>query len=467
MSAARSAIGVALSLLALGISGASCGSSPSRPDAPGTKLTDAQLDDPQACSTCHPDHVREWSGSMHAYASDDPLFLAMNRRMQRETKGAAAGLCVQCHAPLALRTGATKDGLNLDALPKALKGVNCIFCHTAEPGPGQENNPLRSTGDGVLLGGIANPVPNAAHAAKYSIFHDREAPEGQASIVCGTCHDIVTPGGAHIERTFQEWTESIYALGDLRRKDTPVLACGQCHMPSRIGVAAQAPNVFLRRVHDHKMAAVDVALTPFPEMDAQREEAQRQIDLAAVAKLCVAPSSDGASLSARVTLSNLFVGHGFPSGSSQDRRAWIELVAYAGSAPVLRSGTFAATDPITDEGDPSLFLLRDRLQAEGGRETRMFWEAIGFTSKQLMPMAVTDPGAKGFDRSLSNDYVLPLGADRITTALHVRPVDVDLLDDLAASGDLTDPALRAKIPTYSVAGADLAWTASRGFGCVP
>src|SRR5688500_7999428 len=43
-----------------------------------------QLKDPDTCKTCHEKHYREWSGSMHAYASDDPLFLAMNERGQRQ-----------------------------------------------------------------------------------------------------------------------------------------------------------------------------------------------------------------------------------------------------------------------------------------------------------------------------------------------------------------------------------------------
>ena len=60
---------------------AACGGEP-------TYLTREELLDPQACQKCHPDHFTDWSGSMHAYASDDPLFVAMNRRGQRETGGA-------------------------------------------------------------------------------------------------------------------------------------------------------------------------------------------------------------------------------------------------------------------------------------------------------------------------------------------------------------------------------------------
>src|SRR5687768_1766164 len=72
-------------------------------------LTRAQLLDPASCKSCHPKHYREWRSSMHAYAADDPVFLAMNKRGQRETEGALGDFCVGCHAPMAVREGETSD----------------------------------------------------------------------------------------------------------------------------------------------------------------------------------------------------------------------------------------------------------------------------------------------------------------------------------------------------------------------
>jgi hypothetical protein len=53
------------------------------------RLTTAELKDPSTCQTCHPAQFAQWSRSMHAYASDDPVFIAMNKRGQRETGGGA------------------------------------------------------------------------------------------------------------------------------------------------------------------------------------------------------------------------------------------------------------------------------------------------------------------------------------------------------------------------------------------
>ena len=83
-------------------------------------LTRAQLLDPQACAGCHQEQFTDWAGSMHAYSSNDPVMRAMNARGQRETNGQLGTFCVNCHAPMAVREGATKDGLNLDSVPAKL-----------------------------------------------------------------------------------------------------------------------------------------------------------------------------------------------------------------------------------------------------------------------------------------------------------------------------------------------------------
>src|SRR5437879_3477013 len=185
----------ACAAMVLGTTG--CSQSP----PPSGTLTRADLIEPAACAGCHQDHYEEWAGSMHAYAAEDPVFLAMNRRGQRETKGALGTFCVNCHAPLAVRAGATKDGLNLDQLPRNMKGVTCYFCHSIESIDGTHNNPLRLSGDGVMRASIADPFEKGTfHGSAYSPLLDRDRAGSAAA--CGSCHDIVTPHAAPIERTF-------------------------------------------------------------------------------------------------------------------------------------------------------------------------------------------------------------------------------------------------------------------------
>src|SRR5258708_18031752 len=108
----------------------------------GPTYTRERLMDPNTCKECHADHFTEWSGSMHAYSSTDPIFRAMNERGQKETSGALGDFCVNCHAPLAVREKATTDGTNLDTVPASLQGVTCYFCHQVTDVTGTHNNPL-------------------------------------------------------------------------------------------------------------------------------------------------------------------------------------------------------------------------------------------------------------------------------------------------------------------------------------
>ena len=427
-----------------------CGQDKAQDPAP--KLTREELQNPQSCAGCHPDHFREWSGSMHAYAGVDPVFLALNKRMQRETNGALGTFCVQCHAPLAVRTGATKDGLNLSQLDPKLLGVNCFFCHNAEFIGGElHNNPLKLADDGVMRGGFTNPVPNTAHEAQYSNSIDQHS--DASSIFCGSCHDIVNPQSSHIERTFDEWKKSHLAVEDRK-------SCSGCHMPERTGLAAQAPGVLVRKVHDHSMPGVDLALTAFPERDPQRAGVQKLLDDAISAKLCV--TADAAGVHVDVTLRSEKVGHAFPSGSAQDRRAWVELEGTRGGAVAFTSGQIPERKSVSSSADAQILLLRDYHYDADDHETELFWKTARFKSVQL-PVAASTRSPEA-NRSVVHAYTFPgTLPEKVTMRVKIRPLDFDLLEELVSSGDL-DPGVAALVPTVTLAPTQLTWVP--GASCV-
>jgi hypothetical protein len=439
----------------LAVTAAACGGESAPPEP---KLTEAELMDPASCQKCHPDHHREWSGSMHAYAGDDPVFLAMNARAQRETNGAVGSFCVKCHAPVALATGATTDGTNLASLPAHLRGVTCYFCHSVTDVTGTHDAPLTLAKDKVLRGGIKDPVANEGHASTYSPLHDREDPKSAS--LCGSCHDIITPLGTHLERTYAEWKDTLFSKAPLE------LTCGQCHMDGRKGLAAQSPGTGLRKVHAHTFPGVDTALTPWPEQDAQKQAVQVSLDATLQAALCVKGAAGAATL--QVVLDNVGAGHAWPSGATQDRRAWVEVIAYANGQPVYQSGVVPDGTSVTKLNDPDLWLVRDCLLDDNGKEVHMFWEAASYDSNQLpgpITNMQTDPNyylthvMRTYPRPTSTPSVIGTMPDRVTMRVRLMPMGLDVLDDLVASGDL-DPAIKAKMPVYTLAGTDLEWTAA-------
>lgn len=388
---------------------------------------------------------------MHAYAAADPVFRAMNARGQRETSGALGDFCVGCHAPLAVRMGLTTDGLDLDRVPAHLQGVTCAFCHTVEAVRGTHNAPLVLAGDGVMRGGIRDPLPSAPHGAAWSPLHDRN--DRRSADLCGSCHDIVTPAGVHLERTYAEWKASQYASDDPALQNT----CGACHMPGRDAPAADVPGAPIRRVHDHSMPGVDVTLTPFPDAERQRALVQRDLDTLLVAELCVLPARGGAD--AELYLENVAAGHSVPSGAAQDRRMWVELVAFANGEPFYRSGVVGDGEPVAHLDDPDLWLLRDRTFGPDGDPVHMFWEVARVESDLLPAPTGAEPGEPGYvNVHVPRRYrIVGETPDRITVRVRVRPIGLEILDDLIASGDL-DPALRDRIPTFTLAGTVLEWT---------
>lgn len=432
------------------------GACASPPPEPAPSLTRDELLDPQSCARCHPDTFREWSGSMHAYAGEDPVFVAMNQRAQRETNGRLGDFCVKCHAPMALREGLTTDGLNLASLPAKYRGVTCFFCHTADEVEGTHNNPVRLAGDLVMRGGIDAPAANGAHRSGYSALHDRRTT--RSSELCGSCHDIVSPAGAHIERTYLEWRESVFS------KAPGGSTCGQCHMPQgpkQEPVAVEGPA---RWRHSHAFPGVDVALHPFPEREAQAKLIQESLDTTLQTGLCV--QALGTASRVQVIIDNVGAGHGFPSGATPDRRAWVEVEARAGEAVVYSSGTVAPGRDVVTLDDPDLWLLRDCLFDPAGGLAHHLWEAADRESNTLPPALTLDPSDPRFYQThLFKDYPGPgrrmsAQPDRVRVKVHLQPIGFDILDDLVASGDLA-PAVREAMVRHEVgANTTLEWTAA-------
>jgi hypothetical protein len=428
------------------------------PPAPAKTLTHDQLLDPQSCQECHGDHYAEWSGSMHAYAGVDPLFVAMNKRAQRETNGAIGDLCVKCHAPMAVRTGATKDGTNLDSVDPKLKGVTCYFCHTTQSVDGANDDPLTLATDDVMRAAIGNPVTTGAHASAYSPIHDRDRPE--SSTLCGACHDVTIPSGVAIEQTLVEWQGSLFA------HDVPgqLLTCSGCHMQGKDGLAANLPDVPQRRVFDHSVPAVDTALIDFPNAAAQAQAVQANLDPALVAKLCVQPPAQGDTV--QVTLDAAFVGHQWPSGAVHDRRAWVELVAKQNGNVVYQSGVVPAGSSIDALVDPDKWVLGEQLFDASQKPVLLMWQAATTKNAALSVAVTNDPNDPRYYHATTRSYPVPPGTDTIDVRVHMVPVSVEVVQDLIASGDL-DPSYATKVPVLTLAGTTLEWTSAKGFGCVP
>jgi hypothetical protein len=446
-------IAPALCLLLLACDGAS--------STPPQTLTREELMDPETCKGCHPTHYREWKASMHAYAAEDPVFLAMNELGQRETDGGLGDFCVQCHAPMAVREGATTDGRNLDEVPDHLKGVTCYFCHNVESVDGDHNAQLTLANDTTMRGAIEGAVRPSAHGVSFSRFMDRNNPE--SSRMCGACHDIVNDNGVHLERTFAEYEASIFGAYD----ESSFMSCTGCHMDSRRDVAAvdKDSDVGLRTVHSHLFPGVDVALTAWPDREAYQRAVECELaDSAFFFEEGFAFDGTG-GISVQVDTN---AGHNMPSGSAQDRRLWVELTAFDEFDQVLCTNgavpddeaVVTFDDPRRCNGNPGIGPFRDTNFDAEGAETHMFWRPApsdewpdGFQNYTLRPLQ-----QDGSDHTRTVTFDVPLDETflpppRLRLRLRIRAMDYDVLEELVEN-DLLDESIPGEIPTFTVPGGD-------------
>ena len=409
--------------------------------------------DPTRCQGCHPEQYREWSASMHAYASVDPVFRAMNAKGQRETEGALGDFCVQCHAPLALRLGATQDGLNLDDLPEYLGGITCAFCHQVDAVEGTHNNPLRWTDDGVMRGGVRDSIPTTAHSSQHHPLFDRD--DLRSSSLCGACHDIVTQNNIHLERGFLEWRESLFNDTNPRRRNT----CNDCHMPSRLGAIAEGGPE--RRRHSHLSPGVDVALIDFPHREVLTEAVKGELRGLLLSEVCVILGVGGGA-EVELYLENLAAGHRVPSGAALDRRFWVEItVSDAEGTPLFQSGVVDSSTPVSYqlERDPQLWILRDTAYDVEGEVTHDFWRIDRVERATLPAPTILLPT----DSRYEEPHILHryrFGSERpvahVSIRVWARPIGLEVLQSLVESGDLS-PEIIDQSPTFELTGAAREW----------
>jgi hypothetical protein len=428
------------------------------------RLSIAELQNPETCKTCHPTHYAEWASSMHAYASSDPVFLAMNKRGQRETNGTLGKFCIQCHAPMAVRNNLTTDGLNIESLPKAVQGVTCYFCHNAT-GAGSDhfNANVTLANDDVMRGSIKDAVDPGVHGVAYNEGHNNL--RMASSQLCGSCHDVVNDKGAPIEQTFAEYKASYFNIEKTGNKGGDT--CQGCHMRADRyqTTIAQVPSLNLpkRDRHEHRWPAVDVALTDFPDREVHRRATDCALseDGAFIFELL----NDGAGgFDIAIETS---AGHAQPSGVAQDRRFWLEAVAYDANDKVLwQSGVIGDGEveeyPLDDpRHDPQLCIFRNVWEDERGDEVHMFWDAAKLreNDSRVLPFGV-DPLANHVARCT---YRAPgrVQPARLTLRLRMRPVSITVLQDLVDSGDL-DPKVIAEMPTFTLHSSDIEWKPSDG-----
>jgi hypothetical protein len=398
------------------------------------------------CISCHPNHVREWSMSNHAYAIADPVFNAMIQLGQKQTEGRLGQFCVQCHTPSGLAQGQTAvtqdpDGSytqRLEDLDTASRrGVSCDICHSVTAVNDPRNARMVFTPDGTMRATIRDPADTPAHASTFSPLHG-------TSNLCGSCHNVINPAGAAIEETFDEWAASSFAGPGGK-------TCQGCHMPTYEGNAAvDGPR---RTIHRHTFVGVDVSLLPedeFPGYQEMRQLTAAMLRDAALLGLLTRPAENRIT----VLVENL-AGHRLPSGATAERQMWLEVLVHDAERTLrFSSGTLDENSDLREDDaahtvapgtDPQLQVWRQKLYNDAG-EVLYPWQATALTNHLIEPNATA---------SVDYDFgALPAGEYTIQVRLLFRSFPPYFLRALEVDSGL-DPAVKTRVPIVEMARATI------------
>jgi hypothetical protein len=90
----------------------------------------AEFTPPSACAGCHEKEYKEWTGSVHHLAFQDPIYQGELNKGVKAVGHEITRQCEGCHSPAGMVTGEIK-GAGISALSEmAMAGVSCDICHS-------------------------------------------------------------------------------------------------------------------------------------------------------------------------------------------------------------------------------------------------------------------------------------------------------------------------------------------------
>ncbi len=420
------------------------------------------------CAGCHPKQYKEWQGSMHSVAFQDPVYLGeLNLAVQAVGKEITKQ-CEGCHTAAAFVQGETEklDFNNLSELAKA--GVSCDVCHSIKRHTHWEtpsNEP--ENGSYVLSPGRNDPnAPEGFVRTKYGPFppyegcgggfHECvESPLHLKSEVCAGCHHVFhwdkhTP----YEHTYAEWKKSMYALNDIQ--------CQDCHMVD-IDTFRRSADHFIkpkRSEYHHYFNGANFLLYFLGKVKAEKdgdaelaanyqEKYQMAVErLQAAAELEIDPmyNKQGDLYKIRVRVHNRRAGHNLPTSLTAVREMWLEVkITDENGKEMIKSGYLNENGEL--DGNTHVF------NSEGMGMDMEFqidpWAVVSFAKQNLIP-------PKGY-RDVHYTILYPPGEGH---ELHVhaklrfrqasQAVAEKLLTNLPEGVDLTELYGLTEIPAVPV-----------------
>ena len=371
--------------------------------ASGKPIKSERFESPEVCAECHSEIYKQWKGSMHSNAWNDPVFQALWRLGNKETKGLTEKLCAGCHTAVGtvseeiLRKN-EKGEYEISEVAK--HGVQCDVCHSVKKatfleteGHEPHNATLVLDPSGVKRGPYKDS-DSPHHQTQYSELHTK-------ADFCANCHHVFHPlNGFPIERTYDEWKFSVYAQNGI--------VCQDCHMASvedaiqvaktlkkvkRPGKAADEGPV-REHVYSHYFVGGNFTIPALLGAPEHAEMAKKRLQSAA--KLEIIPQG-GLKLRGlgkfKVKVYNVGAGHNLPTSLTEVRQMWLQVqVRDATGKKLLNSGWLDKEHNL----EPDTVIFHAYAVDAEGRHTVKPWEIVRFEYNNTIPPKGSGTGEYSF-----------------------------------------------------------------------
>ncbi|MCU0848140.1 MAG: cytochrome c family protein [Spirochaetes bacterium] len=302
---------------------------------------------PETCGGCHTEIYDQWKGSLHQQSHYDAIYREISLR---DLKGLTDGdeimeaeSCVKCHTPVGFVTGNPMKTSNKEAgIPVIAKeGVQCDFCHSSTGARELYNAMMKlDPGHGESRPGIKRgpfkDSHSSYHETAYSEFHTE-------SEICAVCHDVRhVVFGTRLETPYEEWKNSPYNSKDLQKRIT----CQGCHMYQRPGVPATGSTERPKNpgkassdgpdrdhIYTHYFVGANTVIPSMIKNTAQYKMAEERLKNAAVLEISGMPAEG----KIKITIKNTGAGHKIPTGLTNLRQVWLEIVITSPGGELLYS----------------------------------------------------------------------------------------------------------------------------------
>ncbi|MFA5867171.1 MAG: multiheme c-type cytochrome [Actinomycetota bacterium] len=279
------------------------------PAASAAQYSAKDFMEPSYCSGCHTTLYNQWKHSAHARAVTDELFQKQVAYAVEDLGGpdnpeaqAIRAFCFDCHSPIGKMIGEVPPKSSI-----AMSGVSCDFCHTVSGTNGIGNASFVNTPGNVKRGPFVDAI-SEVHETTLSVLHTQ-------SEFCGMCHDVYHPiNGLPLEQTYTEWKNSPYPAKNRQ--------CQHCMMPQmkNVSIASEGPKRPV--VFGHTFAGGNFA-------EGDKTGAIKLLKKAAKIEVATDRTSakPGDKVFITVKVTNTGAGHMIPTGLTEVRDVWLEIIA--------------------------------------------------------------------------------------------------------------------------------------------